>query len=163
MVPVVYCSEDGDVSFAAAFFPTAFLMGGLVLTVFLGAIAAAFFTATFVAAGAAFLLAVETALAGLANRQRFLVAAMILFIPAALIRRFAFGAFVVAGSDGSDGPRILAHRFRCASATALLPAALILRRLRFGASGVVAVSAGPPDNIARSSASCWFMRFFCPS
>jgi hypothetical protein len=59
----------------------------------LEAFGTAFLTAPFFATGAAFFVAVDAALATLASRQRFFVAAMILFIPSALIRRFAFGAF----------------------------------------------------------------------
>jgi hypothetical protein len=57
-----------------------------------------FFAATFLAAaffvvGAAFFAAESRALAAFASGQRFLVAAMILFIPSSLIRRFALGTF----------------------------------------------------------------------
>src|ERR1017187_3896815 len=42
------------------------------------------------------------------SAHRFFVAAMILAIPSLLKRRFGFGA--LAGADGSDSPRILAHQ-----------------------------------------------------
>ena len=46
-----------------------------------------------------------------------------------------------------------AQRLLVASEMAFLPAALIFRRLRFVGSGVVAGSAGPPESMARSSAT----------
>ena len=98
-----------------------------------------FFAGAFVAAFCALWIAA----------QRFFVAAMIAALPAALSFRFAFGAGAVAGaSDFFDS----AHRFRCASPMRFLAAALILRRLPFGASGVAAVSTGAPGNIALGSA-----------
>jgi len=139
-VPVVTCAVDGAASFALGFLTAAFLTGALFLAVFLGAFAAAFLTATFFVAGAAFLLAVATALAALANRQRFLVAAMIRFMPSALIRRFAFGAFGaagVAGADGSDLPLIVAHLAFCARAIFRLTATEKPLRFLAGASGVL--------------------------
>src|ERR1039458_9441673 len=76
-------------AFVGATFTAAFLTAVFFVTAFfVGAFAAAF-----------------------CKRQRFFVAAMILFIPSSLIRRFAFGA--LAGADGSDSPLILAHRFLC--------------------------------------------------
>src|ERR1035438_9695244 len=48
------------------------------------------------------------------SAHRFFVAAMILAIPSLLKRRFGFGA--LAGADGSDSPRILAHLAFCAIA-----------------------------------------------
>jgi hypothetical protein len=92
--PIVASAADGAAFFAVGFFTTAFFTGALFFfAVFLGAFTAAFLTPTFFVGGAAFFVAVETGLAALTNRQRFLVAAMILFIPSALIRRFGFGAF----------------------------------------------------------------------
>src|SRR5437870_699536 len=67
----------------------------------------------------------------LCKRQRFLVAAMIAFLPAAESWRLGFGA---SGVAFDDSPFSLAHLFRCAAAIRARPAALILRRLRFGAS-----------------------------
>ncbi len=89
----------------AVFFATDFFRAP-----FFAAFAGAAFTAAFLTAG--FFLAAFSgcALAALAAAQRFFVAAMIRFIPSALMRRFAFGA--LAGADGSDSPRILAHRSR---------------------------------------------------
>ena len=81
-------------------------------------------------------------MAAFVNRQRFLVAAIILFMPSALIRRFAFGGSGVVGADSSDSPRIVAYRFRCAIAILRRPAAETLR-LRVGACGVAAVCTGP--------------------
>jgi hypothetical protein len=69
-----------------AFFATTFFTGALFLV-------GAFLAAIFFVAGAVFFAVESCALAAFANRQRFLVAAMIRFIPSALIRRFAFGAF----------------------------------------------------------------------
>jgi hypothetical protein len=86
--------------------------------------------------------------AAFANRHRFFVAAMILFIPSGLIRRFAFGAFFMTGAG--DVPLIAAHRFFCARAMQRRVAA---ERFLAGASGVVvAVSAGRPETTALSSA-----------
>jgi hypothetical protein len=93
------------------------------------------------------------------NAQRLLVAAEMAFRPAALSFRLGFGFSV-------DSPAcflVSAHLFRCASAIAFLPAALIFRRLRFVGPGVVAGSAGPPESMARSSLICESMRRFCSS
>ena len=62
------------------------------------------------------------------NAHRFLLAAMIAFLPAADSFRLGFGA---SGLDLDDSPFILAHLSRCAAAMWARPAALILRRLRF--------------------------------
>ena len=76
---------------------------------------AAFLTAAFFRAGAAFLGPADFAFAAaFCNLQRLFVAAMIRFRPSALIFRLVFlvfGAGVVA-DVGSDWPRTLAHR-RC--------------------------------------------------
>jgi len=79
--------------------------------------------------------------------HRFFVAAMIAFLPAAESLRLRLGAG--SGVDGSAAFLDAAYLSRWAAAIARLPAALILRRLGFGASGVGAVSAGPPDSVAR--------------
>jgi hypothetical protein len=83
--------------------------------------------------------------------QRFFVAATIAARPAALSFRLAFGA--AAEANGPAAFFDLAHRFRCASPMRFLAAALIFRRLRVAGSGVLAaLSVGPPDKSARSSA-----------
>ena len=143
-VPAVACAEKGAVFFAAPF------TDALFLATFLGVFGAAFLTATSFATGAAFFVAVDAALAAVASRQRFLVAAMILFIPSALIRRFAFGAFsafVVAGADGSDSPLIFAHLAFCDRAIFRLTAAEKPLRFLVGAAGVAGVSTGPPESV----------------
>src|ERR1035438_3594629 len=76
------------------------------------------------------------------SAHRFFVAAMILAIPSLLKRRFGFGA--LAGADGSDSPRILAHLAFCAIAIFRLEAALNLLRFLVGASGAVAAAAEAP-------------------
>src|ERR1019366_1059010 len=82
------------------------------------------------------------AASALFNAQRFFVAAMIALLPAAESLRLGLGA--ASGGDGSAAFLEAAHLFRCASAIAFLPAALIFRRLRFGGSGLAAGSVGPP-------------------
>src|ERR1035437_9644443 len=117
------------------------------------------FTGTFLAAGVCWALAASA----LPLAQRFFVAATIAALPAALSLRFGFAT---SGATGDGGPGDFfdaAHLFRCASAMAFLPAALIFRRLRFGASGVAAVSVGPPSSMARSSAIWASIRRFCCS
>jgi hypothetical protein len=95
----------------------------------------------------------------LSDTQRFLVAAIIAFLPAAEGFRFGLGA--ASGADGSAAFLEAAHLFRCASAIAFLPAALIFRRFRLGGSDVAAVgSAGPPGSMARSSAILASIRLF---
>ena len=101
--------------------------------------------------------------AALFNAQRFFVAAEIAARPARLNFRLGLGASCEAGADCFFDA---AHRFRCASAIALLPAALIFRRLRVvvGSDGVVAGSVfEPPDRKARSSAIWASIRVFCAS
>jgi hypothetical protein len=63
---------------------------------------------------------------------------MILFMPSALIRRLGFAGSGIEG--GSDSPRILAHRSRCASFIRFRTAALRFLPLRAGTSGVAAGS-----------------------
>ena len=75
---------------------------------------------------------------------------MILAMLSLLIRRFGFVA--LAGAGGSDLPLILAHLAFCAIAIFRLEAALNLLRFLVAGSGVVAVSAGPGERMARSSA-----------
>src|SRR5260370_42245415 len=83
--------------------------------------------------------------------QRFLRAAMMLALPSALSTRFFLARFTGFGASVLDP----AHLFRCASAIAFLPAALI--PLFLGAS----VAARPsPFLSARSSAICSTMRRF---
>jgi len=54
-------------------------------------------------------LVAACAWAALANRHRFFVAALIRFLPSALIWRLGFGGSTVAGSEGSDSPLIAAE------------------------------------------------------
>jgi hypothetical protein len=90
------------------------------------------------------------------NAQRFFVAAMIAFLPAA--ESFRLG--LEATSDAAPSAAFLAaHLFRCASAIRFLPAALTFRRLRPG-SGVAAGPALPPVNRCRISDMCASMRCF---
>lgn len=94
------------------------------------------------------------------NAQRFFVAATIALLPAA--ESFRFG-FETASGAGLSAAFLAAHLFRCASAIAFLPAALIVRRFCCGGSGAAAVSAEAPVCIARSSA-IWVSRCrFCSS
>jgi hypothetical protein len=144
--------------------PSAAEMGIESLTVFL---AAAFFPGPFAGASAAFLATIlfaeacfTAAFLGAADldlaaaffaAHRFFKAATMFALPALLRFRFAFGASCVAGVGGSDSPLILAHLAFCPSAIRRRAAAETLR-FPVGAFGVVAVSAGPPASIARSSA-----------
>lgn len=66
--------------------------------------------------------------------------------------RLGFGAGAGAGAVGSDSPRSLAYLAFCASDIFRLEAALNFLRFPVGASGVVALSAEPPESIDRSSA-----------
>jgi hypothetical protein len=135
----------------------AFLTGAAFFAAFVGAtFTAAFLTAVFFVT--AFFAGAFAA--AFCKRQRFFVAAMILFIPSSLIRRFAFGA--LAGAGGSDSPLILAHRFLCAIAILRRAAAEILC-FRGVPSGLAADSAGLPDSMARSSAILVSMCRFCSS
>jgi hypothetical protein len=90
--------------------------------------------------------------------HRFFAAATIAALPAGLSFRLGF-----VGALGSTFFLDSAHRFRCASAIRARPAALIFRRFRFGASGVDAASALPPDNIAFSSMILESICRFCSS
>src|ERR1022692_790247 len=96
--------------------------------------------------------------AAFANRHRFFVAAMILFIPSGLIRRLGFVGLGVAGAG--DVPLIAAHRFFCASAMRRRVAAL---RFLAGASGVAAVLAEPPESRVLSSSIFESICRFCCS
>jgi hypothetical protein len=71
---------------------------------------------------------------------------------------FLFGAFFFGGAACFLEA---AHRFRWASPMRFLAAALIFRRLRVDASGVVAVSVEPPGSMARSSAIWPSILVFC--
>src|ERR1039457_2020610 len=145
----LYCAavDVASEAFAATFlcdpFPPAFFAafaGALFTTVFLPAVFLVAVCATF-AASARF------------SANRFLVAAMILFIPSSLIRRFAFAGSGVAGAGGADSPRILAHRFCWASFMRRRAVAESFLRWLVGGPGVVAaVGLVPPDIMARSSA-----------
>lgn len=87
------------------------------------------------------------------SAHRFLVAAMMLARPAAESFRLAVGPPAMTGTVGSDSPRILAHLAFCARAIFRLATAENLERFFVVAGSVVmAVSDGPPFNIARSSA-----------
>jgi hypothetical protein len=129
------------------FLTAVFLAGPLCFTAFasVALVPAAFFRAAFLEAFSC------CALAALTLAHRSYVAAMILAIPALLIRRLGFGASGVASAGGSDSARIFAH-LRCwASFMCRRAAAEIFFRFPVGASGVVGV-AEPPGSIARSSA-----------
>ena len=83
-----------------------------------------------------FRYAVEARAAACCKRQRFFVAAMMFFMPFALIRRLGFAESGARDDSGSISPLILAHRAFCASAIFLRDAALNFLRLRVGASAV---------------------------
>src|ERR1017187_3711923 len=146
---------------------------GGVVAAFCGRFAAPFFAAfreaftgtlltAFLAAGVCWALAALAASA-LTLAQRLLVASAMAFLPAALSFRFALGASGVTGDGGSDSFLDSAHRFRWASPMRLRAAALILRRLPFGASDKAAVSVGVPVSIWRSSTIWVSIRLFCSS
>ena len=78
--------------------------------------------------------------AALCKRQRFFVAAIILFMPSALIRRLGLGGFDLGADRDSLTPLILAHRACCAKAIFFRAATLNLRRRRRGISGADAGS-----------------------
>src|ERR1019366_4889112 len=119
---------------------------------------AAFFRAVFLAlAGCAFAAPVLFC----AHRRR--TASWIAFLPAALSFRLGFGASGVAGADGSDSPLMLAHRRCCASRILRRAAAENFLGFLVDASGAAAVSAGPPDSMARSSAIFESICRFCSS
>ncbi len=111
---VVACAGAGAVFFGADLFATDFFTGAVFFAAFAGAVfTAALFTAVCFLACAVFFPAADFALVpAFCNRQRFFVAAMILFMPSSLMRRSGFSGSGVVGADGSDSPRILAHR-RC--------------------------------------------------
>ena len=138
----------------AVFFVAAdFFTGAVFFTAFAGAV----FTAALLTA--AFFVATGF---GFAASARFAALAARAFARALLSFRFGFD---VAGAGGSAAFLEAAHLFRCASAIAFRPAALIFRRLRLpvGTSDVVVDSAGPPESMARSSAICVSIRSFCCS
>ena len=87
--------------------------------------------------GETFAAGTDLAAAG-CRRQRFFVAAMILFMPSGLILRFGFGGSGVEGDGGSLSPLILAHRAFCARAIFFLAAALNFLRLPARGSEVTA-------------------------
>src|SRR4051794_33424340 len=86
------------------------------------------------------------------NAQRFLVASLIAFRPAALILRFGFA---VAAGVASDVSLLVAHLARWASFMRRRAAALNFLRFFWGCplSDLSAVPL-PPSNILRSSAIC---------
>src|ERR1019366_1557531 len=134
--------------------------------VVVGALAAFFAVPLFAAfAGAVFTAALLTAPFFVATGFGFAASARFAALAARAFARFATNAafrallsfrfgFDVAGAGGSAAFLEAAHLFRCASAIAFRPAALIFRRLRLpvGTSDVAADSAGPPANRLRSSA-----------
>src|ERR1035438_1059036 len=138
-----------------------FFTGALFAAFAAGAFTWAFLMATFFGPGAAF-LAAALAFAALAALAFFRFATSLAFAAA---ESFLFGLGAGAGADGSTWTLDAAHLFRCASAIAFRPAALIFRRLRLpvGTSDVAAGSAGPPEVMARSSAIWASMRNFCCS
>jgi hypothetical protein len=87
-----------------------------------------------------------------------LVAAMILFMPSALFRRFGLAGSLAAGDP--DSPLILAHRRCWASFIRRRAAAENFLRL---CAGVSAGSAGPPESMAWSSPIRESMCRFCSS
>lgn len=108
--------------------------------------------------GAVYFFAAAFAFAALAALARFRFATSFAFAAAESFR-FGLDAAVGAVAGGSAPRRIFSHLAFCAWAILLRAAALNFLRLPVGASGVAAVvSAGPPDNMARSSriwASIW--------
>ena len=132
----------------------ALLTGADFFAAFAGAaFAAAFLTATFFRAGAAFLVLADSAFTALAARAFLRFAASFALAAAESVRLGFAGSGVVV----SDCPLTAAHRFRCASAIARLPAALVLRRFRGAVSALAAVPAWPLS-MARSSA-IWASNF----
>ena len=101
--------------------------------------------AFFVAEGSGFSFAASTA------AQRLRAASAIVFLPTSLIFRFGLGD-TVTGVDGSDAPRIFAHRRCWASLILRRVAAENFRRLGRVPFGLAAGSAGRPFGMARSSA-----------
>jgi hypothetical protein len=143
-------SDPFTAVFAADFFTAVFLAGAA----FFAAFAGAFFTAVFLVA--VFLVAARSAFAASARFAALAARAFARFATKAAFRAllsFRFGF----DRDGAGSVALLAaaHLFRCASAIAFRPAALIFRRLCLpvGTSDVAAGSAGLPDNMARSSAT----------
>jgi hypothetical protein len=92
------------------------------------------------------------------SAHRFLVAAIILFMPSALIRRFGLAGSFAAGDP--DSPLILAHRRCWASFIRRRAAAENFLRLCVGVS---ARAAGPPESMAWSSPIRESMCRFCSS
>jgi hypothetical protein len=124
-----------------------------VFAISLGALSSPLAAIAFGADGTYFAVAVF-ALAALANRQRFFVAAMIRFIPSGLICRFGFCVSGVAATVGSDSPLSFAHRAFCAKAILLRDAGLNLFRLAGTDSGEMPLLTGSPESIARTSRIC---------
>jgi len=89
--------------------------------------------------------------------QRFLVASLIAFRPAALSFLFPLAGAPAAG-DGADF-FTLAHLAFCAAAIFRRPAALMLR-LRVGGLEAATASMGSPWSRCRSSAICESSRLF---
>ena len=117
---------------------------------------AAFLTAVFFAT--AFLLAAffgvrvtAFVFAALTVAQRLRAASAIAFLPAALIFRFGLASALI-GVDGSDSPRIFAHRRCWASFILRRVSAENFRRLGAVPSGLAAFVTGLPVRRLRSSA-----------
>ena len=140
--------SGGGAAAGAVFFAAAFLTGAPFFAAFVGAFTAVFLLAAFFLAGAAFFVA-AFAFASLTALAFFRFATS--FAYAAESFRFGFVGSAAAWV-GSDSPRILAHLAFCAIAIFRLEAALNLLRFLVAGSGVVAVSAGPGERMARSSA-----------
>jgi hypothetical protein len=142
----------------------AFLTGALFFTVLAGnAVPADFLSAVFLG------LACFSAAASAArfNPHRFLVAAMILFMPSSLIRRFGVGGSGVAGAGGTDSPRVFAQRSCCASFIRLRTAALRFMPLRGEDPGVDAelgdVGRASIPSSPRKATKARSMAVFCRS
>src|SRR5262249_52326854 len=91
--------------------------------------------------------------AALFNAQRFFVASLIAFLPAALILRLRFATFGAVSEGTSDSPLILAHLAFWAAAIFRRAAAENFFRFRVGTSAsAVAAVLFPPPNRLRSSA-----------
>jgi hypothetical protein len=113
---------------------------------FFAAFAGAAFTAAFLLA--AFLAATGSGFAAARfAAHHFFVAAMILFKPSSLMRRFAFGS---AGAEAAFLPLWnAAHRFFCAVAILALAATL---KIRFGAAFLATTGLPRPPSRLRISA-----------
>lgn len=156
-----YCAttSGGGADSAAPDFLAAFLTGafaGFAGAAFFGAAfrTAAFGATFFVFGGAAFIdgflvtgfwtAGSRFAAAALFAAHRFFVAAIIAAFPAADSLRFGFKGSGLTGADLDSGWSLaLAHLLRCASPIRFRAAALIWRRLPFGASGAATDSVRP--------------------